>query len=129
MIRRRTISAEANMAIKDMTHEEALGVLPRLREEAARANARVHKAIDRVAQTDEGPTHVIVHGDHSVVNVSGREWSVRFLSDLHIPLEHVQDVEADPEIEHTLWRGGEYLGSTCRGSGSMTCMVVEIRPS
>jgi hypothetical protein len=85
MIRRRTISAEANMAIKDMTHEEALGALPRLREEAARANERVHEAMDRVAQTDEGPTHVIVHGDHSVVNVSGREWSVRFLSDLHIP--------------------------------------------
>jgi hypothetical protein len=26
------------------------------------------------------------------------------------PLEHVQDVEADPEIEHTLWRGWRIPG-------------------
>jgi hypothetical protein len=31
---------------KDMTHEEALAALPTLREEAARANARVHEAMD-----------------------------------------------------------------------------------
>jgi hypothetical protein len=64
-----------------------------------------------------------------VVNVRGRERSVRFLSDLHIPPEQVQDVEADPEIEHTLWRGWRIPGATCLGSGSTTCMVVEMRPS
>ena len=104
------MSAEANKAIEDMTHEEVLTALPKLREEAARADARVHEAMERVAKTDEVPTHVIVHGDHLVVNVRGRERSVRFLSDLHIPLEHVQGVEADPEIEHTLWRGWRIPG-------------------
>ena len=104
------MSAEANKAIKDMTHEEALAALPKLREEAARADARVHEAMERVAKTDEVPTHVIVLGDRLVVNVRGRERSVRFLSDLHIPLEHVQGVEADPEIEHTLWRGWRIPG-------------------
>ena len=68
------------MAIKDMTHEEALAALPTLREEAASANARVHEAMERVAQNDEVPTHVDVHGDHLVVSVRGRERSVRYLA-------------------------------------------------
>jgi hypothetical protein len=33
-----------------------------------------------------------------------------FLSDLRVPLEHVQGVEADPEVEHTLWRGWRVPG-------------------
>jgi len=104
------MSAEANKAIKDMTHEEALEALPRLRAEAATANARVHEAMEQVNQTDEVPTHVEVHGDHLVISVRGKELSLTFLSDLRIPLEHVQRVEADPEIEHTLWRGWRVPG-------------------
>ncbi len=104
------MSAEANKAIGDMTHEEAMEALPRLREEASRANARVHEAMERVASTEDVPTHVDVHGDHLVVSVRGRELSMTFLSDLRIPLEHVQGVEADPEIEHTLWRGWRVPG-------------------
>jgi hypothetical protein len=104
------MSAEANKPIKDMTHEETLEALPRLREEASRANARVHEAMERVAETDDVPTHVDVHGDNLVVSVRGRELSMTFLSDLRIPLEHVQGVEADPEIEHTLWRGWRVPG-------------------
>ena len=102
--------AEENKAIGDMTHEEALAALPELREEAARANARVHEAMDRVADSAEVPTHVHVHGDHLVVSVRGKELAMTFLSDLRIPLEHVQGVEADPEIEHTLWRGWRIPG-------------------
>ena len=102
--------AEENKAIGDMTHEEALAALPKLREEAARANARVHEAMDRVADSDEVPTHVHVHGDHLVVSVRGKELAMTFLSDLRIPLEHVQGVEADPEVEHTLWRGWRIPG-------------------
>jgi hypothetical protein len=40
-----------------------------------------------------------------VVDVRGREKLLSMLSRLYIPLEHVQGAEADPEIEHTLWRG------------------------
>ena len=104
------MSAEANKAIKDMTHEDVMAVLPKLREEAARANARVHEAMERVARTDEVPTHVDVHGDHLVVSVRGRELAMTLLGDLRIPLEHVQGVETDPEIEHTLWRGWRVPG-------------------
>ena len=81
------MSAEADKAIADMTHEEALAALPQLREEASRANARVHEAMDRVAQTDEVPTHVDVHGDHLVVSVRGKELAMTFLSDLVIHLK------------------------------------------
>ena len=37
------MAAKANKAIQDMTSEEAMATLPKLREEAAVANARVTK--------------------------------------------------------------------------------------
>jgi hypothetical protein len=109
-IRRRTVSAEENKAIQDMDHEEVAAALPRLREEAAKAEARVHEAAERLAQTADVPTYVEVHGDHLVVDVRGSDKALTFLSRLRIPLEHVQSAEADPEIEHTLWRGWRIPG-------------------
>jgi hypothetical protein len=109
-IRRRTVSAEESKAIQDMDHEEVAAALPRLREEAAKAEARVHEAAERLAQTADVPTYVEVHEDHLVVDVRGRDKALRFLSRLRIPLEHVQGAEADPEIEHTLWRGWRIPG-------------------
>src|SRR5215213_10385931 len=93
-----------------MDHEEAAAALPKLREEAARADARVHAAMQRLAETAEVPTYVEVHEDHLVVDVRGTEKAMRLLSRLRIPLEHVQGAEADPEIEHTLWRGWRIPG-------------------
>ena len=96
--------------IQDMNHEELVAALPRLREEAARADARVHAAAERLRETAEVPTYVDVHGDHLVVDVRGAEKAMRLLSRLHIPLEHVRGAESDPEIEHTLWRGWRIPG-------------------
>jgi len=104
------VSAEENKAIEDMDHEEVIAALPKLREEAAKAEARVQAAMERVAQTAEVPTYVEVHEDHLVVDVRGTEKAMRLLSRLRIPLEHVQGAEADPEIEHTLWRGWRIPG-------------------
>ena len=104
------MSAEENKAIEDMDHEELVAALPKLREEAARTDARVHAAADRLAETAEVPTYVEVHGDHLVIDVRGVEKAMKLLSRLHIPLEHVQGAEADPEIEHTLWRGWRIPG-------------------
>ena len=104
------MSAEVNKAIEDMDHEELVAALPKLREEAARTDARVHAAADRLAETAEVPTYVEVHGDHLVIDVRGVEKAMKLLSRLHIPLEHVQGAEADPEIEHTLWRGWRIPG-------------------
>ena len=104
------MSAEQNKAIEDMDHEELVAALPKLREEAARTDARVHAAADRLAETAEVPTYIEVHGDHLVIDVRGVEKAMKLLSRLHIPLEHVQGAEADPEIEHTLWRGWRIPG-------------------
>jgi hypothetical protein len=104
------MAAEQNKAIEDMDHEELVAALPKLREEAARTDARVHAAADRLAETAEVPTYVEVHGDQLVIDVRGVEKAMKLLSRLHIPLEHVQGAEADPEIEHTLWRGWRIPG-------------------
>ena len=104
------MSAEESKAIEDMNHEELLAALPKFREEAAKADTRVHAAAERIRETADVPTYVEVHGDHLVVDVTGTEKAMKLLSRLHIPLEHVQGAEADPEIEHTLWRGWRIPG-------------------
>jgi hypothetical protein len=104
------VSEQENKAIQDMTHEEVAAALPKLREEAAKADARVHAAMERLDETAEVPTYVEVHEDHLVVNIRGIERSMSLLSSLRIPLEHIQGAEADPEIEHTLWRGWRLPG-------------------
>ncbi len=104
------MSAERYKAIEDMNHEELVAALPKLREEAAKADARVHAAAERLAETAEVPTYVEVHGDHLVVDVRGVEKAMTLLSRLRIPLKHVQGAEADSQIEHTLWRGWRIPG-------------------
>ncbi len=104
------MATQENKAIQDMSHEELAAALPRLREEAAKAEARVHAAAERLGETAEVPTYIEIHEDHLVVDVRGTEKAMRMLSRLRIPLEHVQGAEADPEIEHTLWRGWRIPG-------------------
>src|SRR3712207_2808324 len=105
-----SVSVEENKAIQNMSHEEVAAALPKLREEAAKADARVHQAMERLAQTAEVPTYVDIREDHLVVDVRGTEKAMTLLSRLLIPLEHVQGAEADPQIEHTLWRGWRIPG-------------------
>lgn len=102
------MAEQENKAIHDMTHEEVTAALPKLRDEAAKAEARVHAAMERLEETAEVPTYVEIHDDHLVVNVRGAERAMSLVSTLHIPLEHVQGAEADPEIEHTLWKGWRF---------------------
>jgi ribosomal protein L29 len=104
------MAAEETKALRDMTREEVAAALPKLREEAAKADARVHAAIERLAETAEVPTYVEVYEDHLVVDVRGTEKAMTLLSRLRIPLEHVRGAEADPEVEHTLWRGWRIPG-------------------
>jgi hypothetical protein len=104
------VSAQESKAIEEMNHEELMAALPKLREEAAKADARVHAAAERIRETDDVPTYVEVLGDHLVVDVTGTEKAMKLLTRLHIPLEHVQGAEADPEVEHTLWRGWRMPG-------------------
>ena len=66
--------------------------------------------MQRLTDTTEIPTYVEVHEDHLTVDVGGQEKMLSFKSRLHIPLEHVNSAEADPQIEHTLWRGWRIPG-------------------
>lgn len=104
------MSAEEHKAIQDMDHEEVEAALPKLREEATRADARLHAAMQRLTDTAEVPTFVEVHEDHLVVDVRGTDKLVRFLGRLSIPLEHVVRAEADPNIEWAVWRGWRIPG-------------------
>jgi DNA-binding protein H-NS len=70
--RRIKVAAQENKAIQDMNHEELEAALPKLREEAARAEARVHAAAEKLGETAEVPTYVEVHEDHLVIDVRGR---------------------------------------------------------
>jgi hypothetical protein len=108
--RRTAMAAQESKAIQDMDHEELAAALPKLREEATRAEAKVHAAVERLAETADVPTYVEVHEDHLVIDVRGTEKAMTMLSRLRIPLEHVTGAEADPEIEHTLWRGWRIPG-------------------
>jgi hypothetical protein len=104
------MSEQENKLIQEMSHEEVAAALPKLREEAAKAEARVHEAAERLSETAEVPTYVEVHDNYLVINVRGVERAMKLLGSLRIPLEHVQGAEADPEIEHTLWRGWRIPG-------------------
>jgi hypothetical protein len=99
------VSAQERKAMEDMDRAELEAALPELREEAAKADARVQAAVQRLAVPAEVPTYVEVYEDHLMVDVRGRDKALRFLSRLRVPLEHVLRAEADPNVEWVVWRG------------------------
>ncbi len=101
-------------SIKDMDQKELEEALPRLREEAFKAEEALKVAQERVyaanRRMDEIPTFVEVHDDHIVVDCKGRDKALKLLSRLTIPLEHVVRAEADPNVEWAVWRGWRVPG-------------------
>src|ERR687889_40881 len=108
---------QAEAPIREMTREEVEAALPKLRRDAAEAEARLHAAMERLARTTEVGTYVEVRKDHLALNARamGGKAFKRWLGTLKIPLEHVQGAEADPEIEHALWRGVGVPGGEITG--------------
>ena len=103
---------QEEVPVREMTHEEVKAALPKLRQDAAEAEARLHAAMERLARTTEVATYVEVRKDHLAINArgSGGKAFKKWLGTLNIPLEHVQSAEANPEIEHELWRGWRLPG-------------------
>jgi hypothetical protein len=100
---------QALKSIKEMDQKELTEALPRLREEAIKAEAalkvaqeRTHEANGRLAEV---LSFVEVHDDHIVIDCRGRDKVDRMLARLSIPLEHVVRAEADPKVEWAVWRG------------------------
>src|SRR5918998_6512895 len=101
-------------SIKEMDPKELEEVLPRLREEAVKAEEalrlaqeKVHEATGRMAKV---PAFVEVHGDQLVVNVKSRDKKFMLLSSIRIPLEHVVGAEVNSHVEWEVWRGWRVPG-------------------
>jgi hypothetical protein len=106
--------AQTLQSIKEMDQKELAEALPRLREEAHKAEEalrvaqeRLHEANHRLAKI---PTFVEVHDDQLVVDRRGWDKMIKLLGRLTIPLEHVVRAEADPTIEWAVWRGWRVPG-------------------
>src|SRR3712207_9109776 len=77
--REESMSAPENKAIQDMSHEEVAAALPKVRQEAAKVEARAHQALEGLAQNAEVPNYVEVHYDHLMVDVRGTEKTMNLL--------------------------------------------------
>jgi len=101
-------------SIKDMDQKELEEELPRLREEAVKAEEALRVAQQRLHEADHRmakiPTFVEVHDDHLVVDRRGWDKMFRLMGRLTIPLDHVVRAEADPNIEWSVWRGWRVPG-------------------
>ena len=106
--------AQEVQRIKEMDPKELEEMLPRLHEEAVKAEEalrlaqeKVHAASGRMAKV---PAFVEVRGDHLVVNVKTRDKKFSLLSSIRIPLEHVLSAEADAHVAWEVWRGWRVPG-------------------
>ena len=101
-------------SIKDMDQKELEEELPRLREEAVKAEEALRVAQQRLHEADHRmakiPTFVEVHEDRLVVDRRGTDKMFRVVGRLTIPLDHVVRAEADPNIEWSVWRGWRVPG-------------------
>jgi hypothetical protein len=96
-------------SIKEMDQKELAEALPRLREEALKAEEALRVAQQRLHEADQRMakilTFVEVHDDQLVLDRMGSDKMIKLLGRLTIPLEHVVRAEADPKIVWTVWRG------------------------
>ena len=115
-----------------MDQKELAEALPRLREEALKAEEALRVAQERLHEADQRMakilTYVEVHDDQLVVDRRGSDKMIKLLGRLTIPLEHVVRAEADPNIVWTVWRGWLVPGVRVPGVASTRCTVTERRP-
>jgi hypothetical protein len=106
--------AQTLRSIKEMDQKELEEELPRLREQAAKAEEALRVAQERLHDADRQlakiPTFVEVHDDQLVIYRRGWDKMVKLLGRLTIPLDHVVRAEADPNIEWSVWRGWRVPG-------------------
>ncbi len=111
--------------IKEMDLADLEEALPRLQEEAVRAEEALRVAQERIRE-DAGrrapvPSFVEVHGDQLVVNLKTRDNKFLLLSSIRIPLAHVAGAEADPKVPWEVWRGWRVPGVNVPGVRFYAC--------
>src|SRR5215207_900213 len=100
--------AQTLQSIKEMDQKELAEALPRLREEALKAEEALRVAQERLHEANHRMAKILtfeVHDDQLVVDRRGWDKMIKLLGRLTIPLEHVVRAEADPNIEWSVWRG------------------------
>ena len=101
-------------SIKEMNPKEVEEALPRLREEAVKAEEALREAQEKVraatGRQAKAPAFVEVQGDQLVVNVKTRDKNFALLSSIRIPLEHVVRADADAHVAWEVWRGWRVPG-------------------
>ncbi len=111
--------------IKEMDLADLEETLPRLQEEAVRAEEALRVAQEKIRE-DAGrrtpvPSFVEVHGDQLVVNIKTRDKKFMLLSSIRIPLAHVVGAEAEPKVPWEVWRGWRVPGVNVPGVRFYAC--------
>jgi hypothetical protein len=111
--------------VKEMDLADLEETLPRLQEEAVRAEEALRVAQEKIRE-DAGrrtpvPSFVEVHGDQLVVNIKTRDKKFMLLSSIRIPLAHVVGAEAEPKVPWEVWRGWRVPGVNVPGVRFYAC--------
>ncbi len=117
--------AQTLESIKEMDEKELAEALPRLQQEAVKAEEALRVAHERIRE-DAGrrapvPSFVEVHGDQLVINLKTRDKKFLLLSSIRIPLAHVAHAEAQPKIPWEVWRGLRVPGVNVPGVRFYAC--------
>ena len=119
--------------VKEMDLADLEEALPRLQEEAVRAEEVLRGAQERMREDADRrapvPSFVEVHGDQLVVNIKTRDKKLILLSSIRIPS---RTCPARKRIQRSHGRCGGGCGSRasrCQGFGSTLATVAEIKPS
>ena len=111
--------------VKEMDLADLEEALPRLQQEALRAEEALRVAQERIRE-DAGrrapvPSFVEVRGDQLVANLKTRDKKFLLLSSIRIPLAHVARAEAEPEVPWEVWRGLRVPGVNVPGVRFYAC--------
>jgi hypothetical protein len=114
-----------NQDIKEMDLADLEETLPRLQEEAVRAEEALRAAQERIREDARRrapvPSYVEVHGDHLLVKLKTRDKKFMLLSSIKIPLAHVVRAEAEPKVPWEVWKGGRVPGVNVPGVRFYAC--------
>ena len=111
--------------VKEMDLTDLEEALPRLQEEAVRAEGALRVAQERIREDARRrapvPSFVEVHGDHLMVNLKTRDKKFILLSSIRIPLAHVVRAEAEPKVPWEVLRGLRVPGVNVAGVRFYAC--------
>ena len=117
--------AQTLESIKEMDEKELAEALPRLQQEAVKAEEALRVAHERIREDASRrapvPSFVEVHGDQLVINLKTRDKKFLLLSSIRIPLAHVAHAEAQPKIPWEVWRGLRVPGVNVPGVRFYAC--------